>query len=450
MSGPISERTGPSGSRPAAPRRHQAGTVRFRAALAAGGVLVLAGCVAVFLVSPFVSVPAGAAAGGLVWLLVAGPAYRNTLVPVATAAALVSLTATILIPESLPPSVQWFGLFELAGLLWLIILVVRLAPLRRAVAVGLLVSAAQATMILRAVHGWSLLDQVGSVGFWALGAVCAALGGTYLRSLDGTRERAVREARRTQRLALARDLHDFVAHDISGIVVQAQAARAVAAQRPEAVLEALARIEEAGLAALSSMDRTVHMLHDLEDDPSADSPEVSSGGTSGTASPYAQDTGRAPAPGVADLPELLDRFTAGGSGAVRLHLPPDLATAVPRELGSTVHRVVVEALTNVRRHAPLDSAVTVTLARAEGDGPQVSVEITNQPVDPDRTDAPLDGGERRGGLGLVGLTERVEALGGTLTAGPYGRAGWRTTAVLPLHTGWADQDGDRGDHRVTR
>ncbi|SFF86887.1 Signal transduction histidine kinase [Actinopolymorpha cephalotaxi] len=404
-----------------------------------GGLFVLAGCVAAFLVSPFVSVPAGVAAGGLVWLLVAGPAYRNTLVPVATAAALVSLAATILIPESLPPSVQWFGLFELAGLLWLIILVVRLAPLWQAVAVGLLTSAAQATMILRAVHGWSLLDQVGSVGFWALGAVCAALGGTYLRSLDGTRERAVREARRTQRLALARDLHDFVAHDISGIVVQAQAARAVAAQRPEAVLEALARIEEAGLAALSSMDRTVHMLHDLEEDVESPSPA------------YAQDTDRAPAPGVADLPELLDRFAAGGSGPVRLQLPPDLAASVPREIGSTVHRVVVEALTNVRRHAPLSSAVTVTLAREDGDASALTVDITNQPVDPDHTpdhpDAPVDGGDRRGGLGLVGLAERVHALGGTLTAGAYGRAGWRTTAVLPLATGRTGRGDDRGEHQ---
>ncbi|GAA2755804.1 hypothetical protein GCM10009872_11640 [Actinopolymorpha rutila] len=422
--------------------------------LAVAGLLVLAGCGAAFLVSPFVSVPAGVAAGGLAGLLVAGPAHRAALVPVATVAALVSLAATTLVPEALPSSVQWFGLFELAGLLWLIILVVRLAPPRQAVAVGLLASAAQATMILRAVHGWSLSDQVGSVGFWALGAVCAALGGIYLRSLDGTRERAVREARRTQRLALARDLHDFVAHDISGIVVQAQAARAVAAQRPEAVLDALARIEEAGLAALSSMDRTVHMLHDLEEGPSENSPA----GPVGTESPNAADTGRAPAPGVADLPELLDRFAAGGSGPVRLHLPPDLAAAVPREIGSTVHRVIVEALTNVRRHAPLDSAVTVTLARVDGDAPALTVEITNQAVDPERTDAPVDGGDRRGGLGLVGLAERVQALGGTLTAGPYGRAGWRTTAVLPLSAGRAGRSEgrgehrgeDRGDYRVTR
>ncbi|MGW0228661.1 sensor histidine kinase [Actinopolymorpha singaporensis] len=434
MSGPISERTAPSG----------ASMVRFRAGLAAAGLLVLAGCVAAFLVSPFVSVPAGVAAGGLAGVLVAGPAHRTALVPVVTVAALVSLAATILVPEPLPPSVQWFGLFELAGLLWLIVLVVRLAPARQAVAVGLLASAAQATMILRAVRGWSLLDQVGSVGFWALGAVCAALGGTYLRSLDSTRERAVREARRTQRLALARDLHDFVAHDISGIVVQAQAARAVAAQRPEAVLDALARIEEAGLAALSSMDRTVHMLHD----PDEDSAE------GGAEPPGAADTGRAVAPGVADLPELLDRFAAGGSGPVRLHLPPDLAAAIPREIGSTVHRVVVEALTNVRRHAPLDSAVTVLLTRGDGDASTLTVEITNQPVGPGRTDAPVDGGERRGGLGLVGLAERVQALGGTLSAGPYGRAGWRTTAVLPLSTGPstgpAGRGDDRGDHPVTR
>ncbi|MGW5364589.1 sensor histidine kinase [Actinopolymorpha pittospori] len=444
--------------------------LRLRLGVSAGVLLAAAGVVAGALSDPYFCVPAGVATGALVALLFAGRSRRRWVAPVTTVAAVVSLVATALAPGAdAAQAVQFFGLLELAGLIWLIILVVRLAPTRAATLVGALTSLAQATLILRATRDLPLIDQIGAVGFWAIGAACAVAGGSYLRSLDNTRVRAVRDARRAQRLSLARDLHDFVAHDVSGIVVQAQAARHVAAQDPQAVLDALRRIEEAGLQALASMDRTVHMLHDLEDDqpvaaevdgtddtnrrehPSGDQPSGDGASGAGAGRNAAVPAGagtdaaqRTPARGIGDLPELLERFGAGGGGAVRLDLPDGLAAAVPRELHPTVYRVVVEALTNVRRHAPSQSSVLVSLHRERQDGRHVlTVAVANDVGNPDgagRHDdsagEPVlgrpDGAARHSGLGLVGLAERVGALGGRLTAGPDGRAGWRTAVDLPL------------------
>jgi signal transduction histidine kinase len=472
---PVRPRAWPRGR----PYARSMSALRLRLGVSAGVLLAAAGVVAGVLLDPYFCVPAGVSTGALVALLLAGRSRRTWVARVATVVAVVSLVATALAPGAdAAQAVQFFGLLELASLIWLIILVVRLAPTRAAVLVGGLTSLAQATMILRAVHDLPLVDQIGAVGFWAIGAACAVAGGSYLRSLDNTRVRAVRDARRAQRLSLARDLHDFVAHDVSGIVVQAQAAQHVAAQDPQAVLDALRRIEEAGLQALASMDRTVHMLHDLEDDQpvtaevdgagrdgaigdSVDRTSVdgatrngatrngaSRNGASGDgAMPAGAGTdaaGRTPARGIGDLPELLERFGAGGGGAVHLELPDGLAAAVPRELHPTVYRVVVEALTNVRRHAPAQSNVLVSLHPERQDGKHVlTVAVANDVGDPhgaglhdDGAGGPVlgrpDGGARHSGLGLVGLAERVGALGGRLTAGPDGRAGWRTAVELPL------------------
>ncbi|WP_169515731.1 histidine kinase [Amycolatopsis nigrescens] len=116
--------------------------------------------------------------------------------------------------------------------------------------------------------------QAGGTGhgaaFWALGPAFAAAVGLYFRYQQNARDRAVAAARRAQRLDLARDLHDYVAHDLSEMIAQAQAAQ-LAGEPDPAVLVALRRIETAGLKAMSSMDRTVHMLHedspDTEDEP---------------------------------------------------------------------------------------------------------------------------------------------------------------------------------------
>lgn len=380
--------------------------------VAAGAVVVLVGVWFAFAVgSPF-PVATAVAGGGWLALAISWP-YTRSRVPVVTGvAAVLSFSATVFTALERRPAIEntetvlgFLMLVETAALLALIAWCARSATIPVAVMAGGAAALAQAAILLRSVIPASPLEFVGIIGFWGLGSVGAAGIGLYIRWLDEKRERAVDTARRAQRMDLARDLHDFVAHDVSGIVVQAQAAQVILAQNPDEALAALKRIEDAGLQALDAMDRTVHMLHDASD--------LSS---------------RSPAQGLAELPEVVSRFGASGTAAVLLSLPDGLADAVPREVNTTAYRVVVEALTNVRRHAPSARSVAVAVA---ADKAALTVTVSN---DGSPGHAPtLAGTDRpRSGLGLLGLTERVEAIGGTLTAGPLDADGWRTQAVLPL------------------
>lgn len=237
------------------------------------------------------------------------------------------------------------------------------------------------------------------------------------------------EARRTQRLELARDLHDFVAHDVTGMVVQAQAARVIAHRDPDEALAALARIEESGQHALLALDRTVRMLGDLSTPP-AERVEAACASRPPT---------DARTSGIHDVFDLVGRYSSIDRAPVHLHVDPIVDARVSREVSSTVYRVVAEALTNVRRHAASAARVDVSIAPTPSEtGPALTVRVTNEslPGDPDvrRRMAPF---EHRGGTGLVGLAERVEAVGGTFTAGPVAGApnGWQVIAVFPLQNG---------------
>lgn len=252
---------------------------------------------------------------------------------------------------------------------------------------------------------WSITDgmvtpqRIAAAAVWTTPAVVAVIVGGYPRLMAHRRAVAVEQARHAQRLQVARDLHDFVAHDISGIVAQAQAARFVAGSRPEAAGPALARIEAAGLAALATMDRMVVMLHEPDAVPVR------------------------PLATLDDLPGLVDRFRAAGQLDARLVQNPRLVE-VPRDSAAVAYRVVVEALTNVRRHAPAATRVDVSVT---GDASGIEVRVRNDtpvPPSPQRRD-------RRGGRGLSGLRERVAAGGGTLSAGPCER-GWEVVAVIPV------------------
>ncbi|MEU4213046.1 histidine kinase [Streptomyces sp. NPDC026206] len=309
---------------------------------------------------------------------------------------------------------------EFITLVGLTFVVTRFVPLRRAIPLWLLLGAAASTVLLRVQGFDSLLEAVGQAAFLSLGVMAAGGVGAYLQWMDEQRMNSVRAARRAQRIELARDLHDFVAHDVSGIVVLAQAVQVVCAQQPEQVLPLLRQIESAGQQALRSMDRTVHMLHHA-DDPATDRTGRSS-------------DDRPSSYGLSDIPDLVERFRSSGPARVGLDLDltVELAAQVPREVAATAHRVIVEGLTNIRRHARTAADVQVAV-RPETGGPvpELAITVTNAAQAIVAT-GPLHDGDRRGGLGLVGLTERVEALGGTLTAGPYGAGGWQLRAALPI------------------
>ncbi|WP_148102616.1 sensor histidine kinase [Glycomyces terrestris] len=225
--------------------------------------------------------------------------------------------------------------------------------------------------------------------------------GAYLRSMDKLRQETQEEVRRAERLELAREMHDFVAHHVTGMVVLAQAGQ-VAATDPR---KSFADIEEAGLAALASMRRMVRMLRD----------DDAGGGVN-------------PLGDLSQIEDLVERFNREGTDAT-CFISPELAGAVAPEIAATAHRVVREALTNVRKHAREATRVRVVVAAAGGHGMEVSVRDDGRQARGrfGREPLALSGS----GLGLVGLRERVEAVGGQLRAQERPEGGWETAAWLP-------------------
>ncbi|MEN3537153.1 hypothetical protein AAH991_18710 [Microbispora sp. ZYX-F-249] len=280
------------------------------------------------------------------------------------------------------------GMAESVALMVLAGLLVRYAPARAAVPAATATGTAAAVWVLRVFTPASPVEGMGVCAFWGLGALAAIGAGAYLRLLDVRRDRAVSDARTALRLRLSQDLHDFVAHDISEMVAHAQAGRVAGDPR-----QALVRVEAAGQRAMSMLDRTLDMLRH-------DRPHVPTGDLSG-------------------IRETAARFSA--AGPARVHLSTDTPAAVPAEIAALAYRVVVEGLTNVRRHAPRAGRVDLGLRAADD---VLEITMTNDGV----SRAP---GRRRGGAGLAGLTALVRERGGELVA----RAvpdGWSLTARLPL------------------
>ncbi|MFF8500084.1 sensor histidine kinase [Streptomyces anulatus] len=348
------------------------------------------------------------------------PKARPVLAPAAATVAVVTALGTLIgRPSRSEGHAGLMALVEIAVSLLMIFMVVRFEPPRRALPLGSALALSESTVLLRLEIPPTLAQTLGQSAMFMLVGGGAAVVGGYLRSLDSRRTRSVHEARKAQRSQLAADLHDFVAHDVSGIVVLAQAAQVVGgAGRHEQVLPLLERIEAAGLQALASLDRTVSMLNTSGADGS------SAGAGDVRSAPY----------GVRDIDDLVQRFTTSGYTEVGYEcaLTDETIAEVPREVAETAHRTVVEALTNVRRHAASTTAVRVSV-RVAGDGRDralvVEVSNTAQAIGP----AGFGGSRSGGGTGLLALTERIAVLGGEFTAGPYGDDGWRVLAVLPLH-----------------
>jgi signal transduction histidine kinase len=232
--------------------------------------------------------------------------------------------------------------------------------------------------------------------------------GVYFRARDRERNQtvqaAVTSAQQGERMALARELHDVVAHHVTGIVVQAQAALLVAEDNPQVAVPALEKIERSGTEALTAMRTLVGSLRD------------------GTAAWAAGDTGvadQATTDLAADINGLVENFT-GPPAELELDLPDQL----PHEVGRSVLRLVQESLTNVGKHAPDASAVRVRVATAD--------DLLHIRVTDDGTMRPVNPPGGSGGYGLIGMRERVELLGGRFEAGPSGYVGWNVEAWLPL------------------
>ncbi|MFJ1557577.1 sensor histidine kinase [Streptomyces mirabilis] len=325
----------------------------------------------------------------------------------AGAAVLASWVTTLALLTSVTPTFAGWGLLET---LCLLLLLVRAA---KDIVQPWPAAALSTALGVAVIAAPMRLDEGGVVfSFLLTFPTGGAVGlGCYLRSLDERRRRAVADTRQSERLELARELHDFVAHHVTGIVVQAQAARAIRDIAPEQVDPLLRSIEQAGSETLQSMRKLVRVLR--------------------------EDDARAVRPGdlFAELGELVAAFAERDAPAT-LQVAAEARQARPDpEVETSVRNVVREGLTNVRRHAAGSPSVSVRVGLSGGDAGagvrRLRVEVHNAPS-PRQTAPnaePLGG---HGGLGLVGLTERTEAVGGTLHASRAEDGGWRLTAEFPL------------------
>jgi signal transduction histidine kinase len=228
-------------------------------------------------------------------------------------------------------------------------------------------------------------DLVARLTLWTLVAAAALV----MRYRFVLQQNTMDQVRLTERNILARELHDSVAHHVSGIAVQAQAAQYIARNDPEAAIEAMAEIEATANRAIDEMRKMVGVLRTSD------------------------DIARTVAP--TSLLELQDHTIHPG---VRVTGHPDLSDLSP-PIAAAAYRVAQESVTNARKHARNASFINVDCALTED---EVVLQIVN-----DGVSGQYDGD----GYGLVGMEERVLAVGGHLTAGPTPHRGWSVVARLP-------------------
>jgi signal transduction histidine kinase len=276
-------------------------------------------------------------------------------------------------------------------------------------------------------------------------------------------------ARNEERTRIAREMHDVVAHRVSLMVVHAAALQAVALKDPERAAKNAALVGDMGRQALTELREMLGVLRSADARmPATGGTELTRAGGSGDSAASARlaefagrtdrlhrpaavarpapgpapdsRTGR---PGVTDPPEGpgLDELEALIGQSRTAGMVVDLSVegarrSYPSQVEQTVYRVVQEALTNVHKHAP-GAEAHVRLARREA---EVAVRIENGPAAEGGADADLPSG----GNGLVGMRERVTALGGGFVSGPTAAGGFRVSAVLPDRT--THMSGEAGTH----
>jgi signal transduction histidine kinase len=231
---------------------------------------------------------------------------------------------------------------------------------------------------------------------WRDAATAHALRAT---ELEQARTELARHAVTAERVRIARELHDVVAHSMSVIAMHAGSGRLAADQNPAAARRALEVVERSSRDALAEMRRLVTVLRDTDDD----GPALN------------------PAPGLPDVHQLVAEVAAAGV-TVEVHTEGDLAS-VPDGVSLAAYRIVQEALTNVVRHAsPAQAHVSLKI----GDG-LVVIEVTDDGASRAAgAPAPASGGH-----GTIGMHERAVLYGGELVAGPRPEGGWRVAARLP-------------------
>ena len=258
-------------------------------------------------------------------------------------------------------------------------------------------------------------------GAWLVGFVIRGQFAARAAHLEVLAERAQLAAAREQdearratvaeRLRIARELHDIVAHHLSVVVIQAQGAQRVMGRDPDRALAAMSEVEQSGRTALEEMRSLLGLLRSGEPTEDRGEPEIDVSQT------------RTPRPGLADISALAVQLRAAGL-PVTVHTVGE-AGNIREDVGLTGYRIVQEALTNVVKHAGPGAAATVTLTF----GAALDIEVAD---DGRGAAASLDAGLPGAGHGLAGMRERVAMLNGKLAAGPRPGGGYRVHAIIPL------------------
>ncbi|HEX6342391.1 sensor histidine kinase [Umezawaea sp.] len=258
--------------------------------------------------------------------------------------------------------------------------------------------------------GGSLILRTAGVALWLLPAVFAGrmthAQRAYLRMVQARAEDAergrddeIRHRISEERLRIARELHDVVAHHLTVANAQVGTASHLMAERPEQARQLLTGLNRSTSAALRELKATVGLLRDSDDDPPACT---------------------TPAPGLDQLPELVEACrSAGIDVTVRVDGPP---RPLPPLVELTAFRIVQEALTNVTKHA-FGPVVTITLTYAED---TFFARVVNTGARP--------GPAGSAGYGLIGMRERAHAVGGWVSAGPADHDLYAVFLTIPLAT----------------
>jgi signal transduction histidine kinase len=254
----------------------------------------------------------------------------------------------------------------------------------------------------RAAIGWVFFRVAASVMAAALGEsvrsrhVIAAEALERARQAERTREDEARSRVDAERLRIAREVHDTVAHAIAIINVQAGVTAYLLDKRPEGARDALLTIEQTSAQALHEIRAVLGVLRDSE-------------------------SGRAPQPGLAQVNDLAAIAREAG-----LDIKVEMASAMeplPSAVEHTAYRILQESITNVIRHVG-PTRVTVTL--------RYDADVLHVRVSDEGRDGAITQAQTPAGRGIVGMRERCGLLGGELTAGPRPGGGFEVAARLPL------------------
>ncbi|MEU3303375.1 MULTISPECIES: sensor histidine kinase [unclassified Streptomyces] len=285
-----------------------------------------------------------------------------------------------------------------------------------------------------------VVSVVMSVGLTAPPLLLGLYVGARRRLMESLRERAVsleqelslladraeqqaQWARTEERTRIAREMHDVVAHRVSLMVVHAAALQAVALKDPQKAVRNAALVGDMGRQALTELREMLGVLRAGEEVAArAAEPEPVPLAAVGAAAAAAAAAAAGDGPSLADLEPLVEQSRQAGMaveltvhGATRMYRP---------EVEQTAYRVVQEALTNVHKHAA-GAKAWVRVAHRDA---EIAMQVENGPSERGVADAGLPSG----GNGLVGMRERVSALGGVFVSGPTDAGGFRVSAVLPM------------------